>query len=94
MNNPDTDPRHTIVTAAEAEIARRSRLLPILAALDPKLAARAVGVFGDPAAAAEWLLSQDIRGFRGVEPVTAAVTPAGRQRVLDTLARVEHGIPF
>lgn len=84
--------REKIAATVHAEIARQTRLAQLLQNLDPEVAARAEVVFESVDSAAEWLLSSDIPSLPGGAPVELARTLAGKRRVLQTLARIEHGV--
>ena len=52
---------------------------------------RASEVFDDPAAAVDWLKSQNA-ALRGYAPLSLLDTDIGAESVLDTLGRIEHGV--
>jgi len=56
-----------------------------------RVVSRASEVFGEPAAAVNWLKSPNA-ALRGDAPLTLLDTDIGAESVLDTLGRIEHGV--
>lgn len=56
-----------------------------------RVVSRASEVFGEPAAALNWLKSPNA-ALRGDAPLTLLDTDIGAESVLDTLGRIEHGV--
>ena len=56
-----------------------------------RVISRARDVFGEPAAAVDWLKSPNA-ALRGSAPLDLIDTEIGAEAVLDTLGRIEHGV--
>jgi len=56
-----------------------------------RVVSRASEVFGDPAAAIDWLKSPNA-ALRGNAPLRLLDTEIGAEIIFDTLGRVEHGV--
>lgn len=60
--------------------------------MDAELGSRAIDVFGSVDGAAEWLIGAAPDALNGRAPVEVATTARGRQRILQALSAIEHGM--